>query len=232
MSKDKSESVKEFPSITESFLDYFRILYKPGDVIKRRTKKASDFLTSLVVVIASSAIFSFSVLLSGEMSYALIHSNFTTYWLELWTSGALVGLYLPSSNYVLTLLSLNFFILKLWLFSSLIYWILLIIFGQDTDYIKSSETIAWSIGPFSLAMLLIATIAFILELVIPLYAYLMYLVAMPIILVSIIPVYQAVFNKERGSSMMASIWAYFLTVLILYIIYLLNHPAIFYYLIL
>jgi hypothetical protein len=200
MSGEKTgKEVKEYPTIQESIFDYFRILYKPGEVLKRRGKKNSDLLTSFLVVLSSSVIFSMAVLISGGISYTTIHWMFTTYLIEFWTSVAPLGLYLPSGNILLTTISLIIFLLKLWLFGTTIYWILLKIFRQDVSFIEASDTIAWSTVPVCIISLILAIVSFGFKFVYPLllYSHIIFLLPIPIIMIIIAPIYQAYFNMKR-----------------------------------
>lgn len=214
-------------TMKDNLTDFFLILFKPKKIIEKRAKENPDILNSLIIILISSGIFSLSLLLAGNMAYNTVHTMFTSYLLEILTSGALFGFYLPASNVVLTILSLIIFWMKMWLFGSFIYWGLMKIFKQDVSYASASEILAYTVAPLSILLLAISGVTAIINIFIP--VYFIYLLPIPTLVLALTPVYQIYFNKERDVSIKASLWAFFLQLFILAGIYLLNHPAIFYF---
>jgi len=223
MAKTENESSL---TMKEDLTDFFLILFKPKKIIEKRANKKPDFLNSLIIILISSGIFSLSSLLAGNMAYNLVHTMFTSYLLEMLTSGTLFGFYLPATNVVLTILSLIIFWMKMWLFGAFIYWGLLKIFKQDVSFASASEILAYTVAPISILLLAVSGVTAIINIFIP--VYFIYLLPIPTLVLALAPTYQMYFNKERDVSIKASLWAFFLHLFILAGIYLLNHPAIFY----
>ena len=215
-------------SIGDLLKNYFRILYRPTETIGDITSRPVDLTNTFIIVIISSVLLIAGVFIVSDAVYTTFHFYAYSYPLEQITSGQVFGYILPFDNinyYGLVFLTDIIFCIKAWLFLSVLMIGFLKLFKQQLSIKRTAQMIAWSIFPLGIVMFVGSLICLGFKYLLPEIYYLIYFGILAAGFIVVAPVMIHLFlERFKGVSMYNAIRSYYLSLFVVFMILLINHP--------
>ncbi len=215
--------------ISDLLKNYFRILYRPTEVIGDLSSRPVNLANTLIMVIISGVLLVSGVFLAGDAIYTTFHEYAFTYPLEMLTSGQLFGFYLPYMNvnyYGLVFLSDILFVLKSYIFLTILLYGFLKVFKQKISIKRTSQLIAWSIFPLGIVMFIASLICMGLKFIVPGIYHFIYFGVLAVGFIVIAPVIIYLFlERLKDVSVYKSISMYYLSLFVVFLIFTINHAG-------
>lgn len=209
--------------------NYFRILYRPTEVVGDLTSKTVNLTNTLIMVILSSVLLASGVFIAGDAIYSTFHEYAFTYPLEMLTSGQIFGYYLPYNNvnyYGLVFLTDIIFCIKAWLFLSVLMYGFLRIFKQQISIKRTAQITAWSIFPLGIVMFVASLVCMGLKYILPAIYHFIYFGVLAVGFIVIAPVIIYLFlERIKDISVYNSIRSYYLSLFVVFLIFTINHSG-------
>ncbi|MHA1229413.1 MAG: hypothetical protein ACTSRP_01765 [Candidatus Helarchaeota archaeon] len=208
--------------------DYFLIIINPSKISDKINKEPVNLLKSLLITLISSIILIAGVFIAGGTLYNIFFEQYSSYFLEIITSGQLFNYYLTHDQYILVFFSEVIFLIKMWAFTSFIIYILLKLLKENVRLSKILNMITWSISPFAWIFFIVSLISLLFKFIIPLFFHFIFYGSILIVFVLIIPYYLLNLSKNLSLKSNYNLYlSYYLTLVILFLIYTLNHYNVF-----
>ena len=205
---------------------YFKIVYRPREVIGDITAKPVNLIETFIVVLISSVLLISGVFIVGGSLYTTFHDYAFTYPLEILTSGQLFGFYLPYDYYLLVFLTDIIFSIKAWLFLSVLLFIFLRVFKQEISIKRTAQIIAWSIFSFAIVMFGASLVCLGLKYILPAIYHYIYFGVLGTVFIVIAPIVVYQFLEQlKDVSVYNTIRSYYLSLFVVFMIFTFNHAT-------
>ncbi len=211
-------------NLTDTLKNYFRVLYRPSEVVSDLSSKPVNLTETFIVVIISSILLVAGVFIVGDALYTVFQNYAFSYPLEILTSGQLFGFYLPLSSSLLVFIADIIFCLKAWIFLSVLFFIFLRIFKEQVSIKRVVQIIAWSLFPFAVIMFGAAVLCLIFKFIFPLVYHYIYFAIMAVVFLGIAPgMIQLFLGRVKDISGYNVLRSYYLTLFVVFVIWTINH---------
>ncbi|MGQ4876250.1 MAG: hypothetical protein ACP6IY_19450 [Promethearchaeia archaeon] len=219
--------------------DFLILPIKPIKILEKLKKFKCTILDSFYFVLISGIIFTSGIFIVNDLIYNIYFEQLTTFIFEQITSSQLFGQNISRFDYVLFFINSIVFIIKAWIFFSILNWLIMFLF-------KEKSVIAYNLKLFSLIIFPFSWIIFffclfcgiVLKIIFPFfYHYIFYfglglffLIIVPILLQKWISIYLS--NDEQKSEKynaftFKQLFSYYLILTIIILLWSYNHPTIF-----
>ncbi len=203
--------------------DFLIAAIKPDRIIQDFEEKEGKLIQSLLIVVISGAIFLLGIFLAGDLIYNIFYEQYSTFILEQITGGLMYGLGLSRYDYILVFVNALIFIIKMWIFLSVLFYAFLRLFGEKFKLGTALSKIAWSVFPYSWIMFLFSLVSILLKFIFPLLYHYIFYIGIAGIFVIVIPIVLEKYYEKTTISSYKIAWAYYLTLLVLVILWSINH---------
>ncbi|MHA1292362.1 MAG: hypothetical protein ACTSQJ_06805 [Promethearchaeota archaeon] len=212
---------------------FIMIVLKPNKTIKTINEKEQNLLESLLIVILSGIIFILGIFLVGGTIFNLFYEQYSTFLLEKFSSGAIFGYGISKYDFIIIFISMVIFIVKSWLFFSIVYFIFMKLFRESHTLKETMNRFAWTIYPYSWLFFCFAMICLILQFIIPFYYHLIFFITIGVFFIIFFPItLQRFYDKNFGEIKSDDLrtykmfLAYYLTLSVILILWSINHYSI------
>jgi hypothetical protein len=211
-------------NIPDLMKKYFRMIYRPSEVVADLSKESVNIVETFLIVIISSVLLIAGVFIVGDALYTVFHNYAYSYPLEVLTSGQIFGYYLPFSDYILVFITDIIFGIKAWLFLSVLLFVFLRVFKQQVSIKRTTQIIAWSIFPFAIVMFIASLICLALKNVLPLIYHYIYFGVLAGVFLGVSPIIVYYFLEHtKDVSMYNVLRSYYLSLFVVFVIFTINH---------
>jgi len=212
---------------SEGFLkNYIKIVLKPDETIKKINEQKHDLLESLIIVMLSAFILLLGIFIVGGTIYNVFYEQYSTFILEQLTSGTLFGFSMSRYDFVFVFLSAFIFIIKSWLFFSIMFYLFMRIFGETENIKDTMIRFSWTIYPYAWIIFIFSMISLLFKLILPFVFHYIFFIGLGVIFIVFIPITLQRFydNSERESVSSYMVYgSYYLTLFVIILLWTYNH---------
>ncbi|MHA1271633.1 MAG: hypothetical protein ACTSPY_17710 [Candidatus Helarchaeota archaeon] len=208
--------------------DYYQIIIKPSQTINKIMESPINLIKTFIIVCISSILLVSGVFLMGGTAYNIFFEQYSSFILERLTSGQLFGYYLSRDQYLLVFFSEFIFCIKAWIFIAIVFYIFLRFSKQEINIKKVLEINAWSIFPFSWILFIISLISYLFKFILPLIFHYIFYGSILIIFIVLVPYWMLKFSEKLNiESPYLTFRSYYLTLVVVFILYTITHYNVF-----
>ncbi len=208
-------------------------MLKPNETVKSISAREEELLDWLEIVIISGLIFLAGIFLVGDLLFNVFYEQSSTFILEELTSGTLLGFSTSRYDLMLVFASELVFILKSWIFFSLVFYCFARILGEKCSVKTSLKNMAWSIYPCAWILFALSFVCLLLKLLLPLYYHYVFYIGVALVFIIFVPTMLQRFlgaaapNEQSNATSVFKVYlAYYLTIVTIVILWSYNHYTI------
>ena len=174
----------------------------------------------------SAFILLLGIFIVGGTIYNVFYEQYSTFILEQLTSGTLFGFSMSRYDFVFVFLSAFIFIIKSWLFFSIMFYLFMRIFGETENIKDTMIRFSWTIYPYAWIIFIFSMISLLFKLILPFVFHYIFFIGLGVIFIVFIPITLQRFydNSERESVSSYMVYgSYYLTLFVIILLWTYNH---------